>query len=151
MSALSLPPELPRSIVAKIGGTNDKGCWLWKAAKTNGYGVVQHKGRVQRAHRVVFEVLGGVLVDGLECDHLCRVRACVNPAHLEQVTTAENIRRGVAPSALHAKQTHCLKGHEFTAENTYQRRRGGKVERFCRECCRQRDRKRYAKRKAGAA
>lgn len=143
---------LPANIAAKIGAPADCGyktpCWPWTAAKTNGYGVVQHEGRVQRAHRVIRTILVGPIPAGLESDHLCRNRACVNPEHTEPVTQAENNRRSESASAKHARQTHCKRGHEFTRENTYLRTRGHKRERFCRECCRKRDLERYRRKLA---
>jgi len=137
---------LPESIEKKIGHISGKGCWVWKAAKTNGYGVVQFNGVVRRAHRVIYELLIGVIPEGLELDHLCRERACVNPSHLEPVTQRENNARSNSASAIHAKQTHCLRGHELSPKNTYRRKRGNKIERFCRACSAIRDRKRYARR-----
>src|ERR1022692_1929448 len=129
--------RLPSNVACKIGAPVDWGyktpCWPWVAAKTNGYGVVQYEGRVQRAHRVIRTILIGPIPDGLEPDHLCRMRACVNPAHTEPVTQIENNRRSESASAKHARQTHCIRGHEFTPENTYIRKRGHKTERFCRE------------------
>jgi hypothetical protein len=146
---------LPASIATKIrlGGVSGTlgRCWEWTAAKTNGYGVVQHRGRVQRAHRVVYSLLIGEVPEDLEIDHLCRNRSCVNPQHLEPVTGLENNARSNSASAQHARQSHCLRGHEFTAENTYTRVRGHKTERFCRECSRIRDRERYARKVKGAA
>lgn len=137
---------LPPRIADKIGSTNERGCWLWGAATTNGYGVVQHEGRVQRAHRVVYALLRTVVPDHLELDHLCRVRGCVNPDHLEPVTQVVNNARSDSASARHARQTLCVRGHEFTPENTYMaNRERGKKERFCRECMRARDRARYAR------
>jgi hypothetical protein len=138
-----LPPKVASKIGAPIMAGYRTPCWPWTAAKTNGYGIVQYQGRLQRAHRVVRTILVGPIPEGLEPDHLCRNRWCVNPDHAEPVTTLENIRRGESQSAKHARQTHCLRGHAFTPENTYVRKRGHKRERFCRECCRIRDNERY--------
>ena len=140
--------RLAANVTSKIGPLTPEGCLPWLAAKTCGYGVVQVGGRIQRAHRVVYETAIGPIPVGLELDHLCRNRSCVNPFHLEPVTGVENIRRGESTSARHARQTHCLRGHEFTAANTYLRLRGHKQERFCRECSRLRDRQRYERRVA---
>lgn len=82
------------------------------------------------AHRMAYEELVGPIADGLQIDHLCRVRCCVNPAHLEPVTQAENIRRGVSPTAANRRKTHCKHGHEFTTENTRLVPEG----RICRRC-----------------
>jgi len=139
--------QLPERITQKMG-VDSSGCWVWNAAKTNGYGVIQHLGRVQRAHRVVYELLAGRIPNGMELDHLCRNRACVNPDHLEPVTTKENILRGTSRSAIHARQLECKRGHLFTEENTYIRRRGNRTERFCRACCRLRDHARYRRKSA---
>jgi hypothetical protein len=79
------------------------------------------------AHRVAYELVIGQIPAGLELDHLCRNVVCVNPAHLEPVTRAENMRRRSAA------QTHCKHGHEFTPENTYYYWHGGR-HRACRAC-----------------
>lgn len=106
------------------------GCWLWMGGcSQNGYGAFKVNGRQETAHRIAYSLLRGEIPEGLQLDHLCRVRCCVNPDHLEPVTPKENIRR----SPIHSgAKTHCPQGHAYTAENT------GKHagERFCRKCAR---------------
>lgn len=71
------------------------GCWLWKRGKSKaGYGQLGQGGKVVYAHRYFYEKQKGPLTPGMTLDHLCRVRACVNPDHLEEVTRGENVRRG---------------------------------------------------------
>jgi hypothetical protein len=72
-----------------------------------------YDGKVRLAHRVIYEYLVGPIPDGLSIDHLCRVRHCVNPAHLEPVTHRENVLRGQAPTAVNGRKTRCKRGHEF--------------------------------------
>lgn len=106
-------------------------CWIWTGAlSTGGYGLIATTpGRCRTAHRVSWEIAGRVLVSGLTLDHLCRVRRCVNPDHLEQVTSAENTRRGG-----NARKTHCPQGHEYTDENTYRWKNAPGAYRRCRSC-----------------
>jgi len=71
------------------------GCWHWGGlVGTHGYGIIRTPSGWRLAHRVYYERFVGPIPDGLQVDHLCRVRDCVNPEHLEPVTQAENIRRG---------------------------------------------------------
>ncbi len=71
-------------------------CWIWQMSTIhNGYGMKSHEARMTMAHRFMYERLVGPVPDGLELDHLCRVRECCNPDHLELVTPAENQRRGI--------------------------------------------------------
>jgi hypothetical protein len=110
---------------AKVNKTDE--CWLWTASRVGGgYGRFHPTNGVSvYAHRWAYEQLVGPIPEGLQLDHLCRVRQCVNPSHLEPVTQAENIRRG----ALYVVE--CPKGHAYDEANTY-RRPGG--QRSCRAC-----------------
>jgi hypothetical protein len=106
------------------------GCWLWTRATTkDGYGhfYPTRSRQAVLAHRWAYEFLVGPIPAEKELDHVCRVPACVNPAHLEPVTHRVNCLRGQSPYAKKARQTHCKHGHEFTPENTM-------IHRGCREC-----------------
>lgn len=111
---------------------NLEDCWLWAGSLNNcGYGRFRLGIKAYAAHRVVYESEVGLIPDGLVIDHLCRTPCCVNPEHLEPVTNKENILRGTAPSAVHARKTHCPRGHEYNEKNTYYQKKGG---RQCRPC-----------------
>ena len=129
---------LPDRIEAKI---ERAGCWVWTGCiSSNGYARVTWAGRVENAHRVVWRLLTGRDVPtGMEMDHLCRNRACVNPAHLEVVDKRTNTLRGIGPTAINARKTHCNEGHPFTEENTYVESGGG---RRCRTCRAEKNRQR---------
>lgn len=101
----------------------ENGCIVWTAYRgENGYGRFYYEGKGALAHRWSYEHFVGPIPDGLVIDHLCRNHACVNPDHLEPVTTSENVLRGVAPvrtADYFRTITHCVNGHPYTAENTY--------------------------------
>lgn len=107
------------SNVLRSAGTS---CWNWTGRKdADGYGSFFFQDRGYRAHRWIYEYSVGQIPDGLVIDHLCRNRGCVNPAHMEPVTNAENVMRGVGIAPTLAARTHCPRGHEYTPENTYTR------------------------------
>lgn len=110
------------------------GCWLWHRRLTrNGYGEISH-GKLRTnalAHRLSYQLHKGPIPEGLDLDHLCRVRHCVNPSHLEPVSRRVNTLRGINPPAKNAMKTHCSKGHPFDLFNTLYRYNG---RRYCRTC-----------------
>lgn len=123
--------------MAKVSPEPMSGCWLWlgviDASGYGRFGIGSHadgSNRMAQAHRVAYELFRGAIPDGMELDHLCRLECCVNPAHLEPVTHRVNCLRGTGQGAINATKTHCLRGHEFTPENTIINQ--GK--RYCREC-----------------
>jgi hypothetical protein len=132
------------------------GCWIWTGS-TNGdakhpeydYGKIstgtKRHPKLTYAHRIAYELFRCPIPEGMDIDHLCRVRLCVNPWHLEPVTFQENMRRG--NSGKHqAARTHCPQGHPYNPENTMIIAPHGlrkSINRMCRECCRTRRRAYY--------
>jgi HNH endonuclease len=108
-----MPPVCWEGAVARIDFDGPGGCWLWRGyvSKSTGYGGLGIRGLL--AHRLIYEELIGPIPKGLQIDHLCRVRRCVNPWHLEPVTRKVNILRGEGRAALNARKTACPKGHAY--------------------------------------
>ena len=115
----------PERFWAKVEKTDT--CWLWTGAlDTRGYGqfrVASPPARPLQAYRYAFELLRGPVPQGLQLDHVCRVRRCVNPNHLEPVTGRENTLRGDGPPAQNARKTHCIRGHKLPPRNNQGRRK----------------------------
>lgn len=138
-------PRVPARIWNKIQVHEDTGCWVWTASlKPGGYGQVHYKRRTRVVHRLLVELLAGPVPDGLDLDHLCRVRACANPAHLEAVDRGTNLRRGVDLIWMRrAAITHCPQGHPYAGENLGY----DSVGRRCRTCDRRRSREHKARKR----
>lgn len=143
--------HLPAEVRFQLYYVENTGCWEWLGAKTlSGYGQFWvrsgEKGHRRAlhipAHRYQYEMLIGPIPDGMQLDHLCRNPACVNPSHLEIVTSQENTLRGEGPAAVNARKAHCLRGHLFDEINTWYEKTGS---RHCRTCHKEHERQRYAK------
>lgn len=120
---------------AKYESVTESGCWIWTASlDLNGYGQFSYKGKRHAAHRVSYELFKGPAPT--ELDHICRVRCCVNPDHLEGVTHHVNLMRGRSFSAVNAQKTHCPHGHLLAGGNLHIRPNG---KRQCRSCIKQRN------------
>lgn len=120
-------------------------CWLWIGSENGrGYGEIRFGKKKVYAHRWSYENAKGPIPDGYQIDHLCRVPACIRPAHLEAVPPKINVQRGLAAQPKpHLMKEYCSNGHKYS-ENTY-RRKDGKG-RNCEECVRVRARE-YQRRK----
>ena len=124
----------------------EDGCWLWHGwMRPDGWGqLTGPNGKTVGAHRAAWMIAVGPIPEGLAIDHLCNVRACVNPDHMELVTKGENTRRARG-WAWQERKTHCPQGHEYTPENTMI----DDGRRKCRTCLRARSRANYWRRKLG--
>jgi hypothetical protein len=139
--------DLRERLFSRLLIDQETGCLLWTGARNgDGYGQIG-AGRTTYVHRLMYELFVEPIAPGLHIDHLCRVRHCAAPAHLEPVTLVENVMRGIGFAPQHAAQTHCTNGHEFTPENTSRRKRSGRV---CKTCHRDRQRALYWRKKAAS-
>jgi hypothetical protein len=133
----------PRPAIDRIAekvALTDSGCIEWIAAPANtGYGELSANSETPRvlAHRWSYEHHFGPIPEGLQIDHLCRNRLCINPDHLEAVTQRVNILRGEGATARNAAKTHCPRGHALSGDNVYTHPTRGHRE--CLECQRRRN------------
>ncbi len=136
---------MTRTVIEVLLGNTAKsqdGCIVWTGMKNGyGYGVIDWQGRRLMVHRVIYEMARGPIPEGLQIDHLCRVRNCVNPNHMEPVAPKENVRRGIV-GGFGTCRTHCPAGHLFSGGNLYMTPSGG---RRCRICARIHSRRHRAK------
>lgn len=137
------PVERLRYVIAPDG------CWNWSGCVGNqGYGQISVDGKQWRAHRLSFSLLVGPIPAGFQLDHLCRNRRCINPSHLQIVTTKQNVLRGRGLCAANSQKTHCPYGHPYDESNTVilKNYRDRSFQRACRICVNRRQRERYKRR-----
>jgi hypothetical protein len=133
--------KLPINEIIKTKVKKDKnGCWNWTGNGTNsGYGQIGVGNcgtKRAMAHRFFFEKMVGKIDDGMQIDHLCRNRRCVNPKHLRQCTVRENVLSGNGFSAQNARKTHCVNNHELSGSNIMIIKTGVGNQRRCKKCIR---------------
>lgn len=134
------PANLKAHFMSRVQ-VEQNGCWRWLGCKAkNGYGRLTLNRKALYAHRYAYCMFKGEIPEGLDLDHLCRTRDCVNPAHLEPVTRQVNLLRGETIVASASKATCCPKGHPYLGRNLILKRDGSRA---CRSCSNIRDQQRY--------
>lgn len=132
--------SLEDRLMARVIMIPESTCWHWTGCiDRDGYAKMSTKNRPTMVYRISYELFVGPIPEGMVIDHICRQRDCVNPKHLEVVTSRENTMRSpIAPAALNARKTHCSEGHELVdASHPSKKQRG------CLICCAQKSLDRY--------
>ena len=139
-------PNNLETLLARTERVTESGCWLWTGPLDRaGYGTVWFRGKATKSHRAVYICTTGTDPVGLDLDHVCRVRCCVNPFHLDPVTHAENMRRSPLIRAWNEKRKAaplCSRGHVRADVGQ------AKASRWCKECAREAVRRYRGKRVA---
>ena len=122
--------RLPERVASKIVPVTESGCWVWLGATVHEYGQLGINGKRTLAHRFCYEFFKGPIAQDQTIDHLCFVKPCVNPDHLEVVSLRENILRGrTSATAINARKRSCQCGHPYETRSF-----GERLGRFCRRC-----------------
>ena len=128
--------------LAYYSEASETGCRIWTGGTySNGYGQMNVNGKSRLVHRLAYEIANGVIPEGLEIDHLCRVRACIDAEHMEAVTPLKNMERAFSPSMVASHANLCFRGHVLSPENTI---KVTERKRTCRICTNDRKRRYYA-------
>lgn len=143
--------ELASRFWSKVDIKSRDECWPWTASRSReGYGMFrvakagESGAHMTGAHRVAYTLYIGEIPPGFQIDHLCRVRECVNPYHLDAVSQRENLLRGNGLPGINHRKTHCLRGHPLEGDNIkYKRSPRGRLWRACRTCDVERQRRNY--------
>ena len=123
--SMSDPLSVFLKLMSRVKFSED--CWEWQGTLSEGYGLIWIDGKNMRTHRVSYQLLIEAPPEDMELDHLCKNRRCLNPEHLEIVTSKENILRGDGPPAKNARKTHCIRGHLLVQHPS-------RAHRYCKEC-----------------
>jgi hypothetical protein len=115
-------------------------CWLYEAAKSNDYGRFWLNGKLLPAHTAAYLLFVGKIGSGLEPHHLCLRKQCIRPSHLKLLTRSQHVRLHDGAAGIHARKTHCIKGHPLSGANLkiMRRTRRNQLERVCLTCARER-------------